>query len=64
MSYRNKTYVIFDGDNDLWATEERLNAEGRRIKPTFVIAKEVIVFALRLLPAGAVSCSCKFTTDW
>ena len=19
MSYRNKTYVIFDGDNDLWA---------------------------------------------
>jgi len=19
MSYRNKTYVIFDGDNDMWA---------------------------------------------
>lgn len=22
MSYRNKTYVIFDGDNDLWGWNE------------------------------------------
>jgi hypothetical protein len=45
MSYRNKTYVIFDGDNDRWAyagfpTLSRFSKGGKQLAqtPRFLVA--------------------------